>query len=346
MSVRVLLRDEAVRLKRGTPANRSPGYIAEAVARLAAFNPAVKSLDESVERAIAAERLGVESVWITQLPDARDGSLVLAAYAAATERIKLGTGVLPIYTRHPTAMAQMAASLDELSKGRFILGIGISHKVTVEGMWGLTLANPVDAMREYLTIVRSSLIDGGCSFEGKHFTARWAYSAPRRPDIPIMVSALNPRMLELAGEMADGVVLWMCSPAYIRDQVVPAVAAGRAKVGKSMEGFEVVAAVSASLTSDRSGAQDVFRQTVTRYANLPYYRKMMDASGFKDELASGEVSEGMLDELAGIGDESRIHNAVRRYREAGVTLPAVGPFGGHRGAAGYEATLAAAASAS
>ena len=103
--------------------------------RLAVFNSAVRTLDESVARARAAEGLGYDSVWTTQMPDARDAGLVLAAYAANTQRVRLGTGVLPIYTRHPTAMVQMAASLDELSNGRFILGIGISHKVTVESMW-------------------------------------------------------------------------------------------------------------------------------------------------------------------------------------------------------------------
>src|SRR5207249_5292072 len=86
--------------------------------RLAAFNPAVRTLDESIARAKAAEKLGYESVWTTQMPDARDAPLVLAAYAHATARVKLGTGVLPIYTRHPTAMAQMAATLDEVSHGR------------------------------------------------------------------------------------------------------------------------------------------------------------------------------------------------------------------------------------
>ena len=311
--------------------------------RLAAFSPAVKKLDESVARAQAAERLGYESVWITQLPDARDAALVLAAYAGATKKIGLGTGVLPIYTRHPTAMVQMAASLDELSGGRFILGIGISHKVTVESMWGLKLEHPVEAMREYLEIVRASRRDGACAVEGKHFSAQWTYSAPRRPDLPIMISALNPRMLDLAGELADGIVLYMCSPAYIRDHVVPAVTAGRQKAGKPLAGFEIVAAVPLSLTSDRAGGQAVFRQTVERYSNLPYYRKMMDASGFKSELESGAVSEAMLDELAGIGDEQQVREAVRRYREAGVTLPGIGPFGGHKGAAGFEATLAAVA---
>jgi len=314
------------------------------MAHLAVFNPAVRTLHESVLRAEMAERMGFRSVWTTQLPDARDASLVLAAYANATERVTLGTGVLPIYTRHPTAMAQMAATLDELSGGRFILGIGISHKVTVESMWGLRIEKPVDAMREYLTIVRTSIRDGNWSFEGRHFTARWSYSAPRRPDLPIMISALNPRMLELAGELADGVVLWMCMPAYVRSHIVPAIAAGRAKAGKTLDGFEIVAAVPVCLTSDRAAGQDVFRQTVARYANLPYYRKMMDASGLKAELEAGEVGEATLDQLAGIGDEEQVRAAVRRYQEAGVTLPGVGPFGGHQGSKGFEATLEAVAS--
>jgi F420-dependent oxidoreductase-like protein len=315
------------------------------VPRLAAFNPAVKSLDESIARAQTAERLGYESIWTSQLPDARDASLVLAAYAAATNRVGLGTGVLPIYTRHPTAMAQMAATLDEISGGRFILGIGISHKVTVESMWGMHLDSPLTAMREYLDIVRTSLREGACSYEGKYFTARWAYSAPRRPDLPVMISALNPHMLDLAGEHADGVVLWMCSPGYIRDHVVPAVTAGRKKAGKTLEGFEIVAPVPVCLTTDRAAAQAVFRKTVERYANLPYYRKMMDKSGFAAELASGDISPEMLDEYAGIGDENQVRDAIRRYREAGATLPAAGPFSGHQAAAGFEKTLEAAAGA-
>ena len=300
--------------------------------RLAAFSPAVRTLDESVARARTAERLGYESVWTTQLPPARDASLVLAAYAAATERIKLGTGVLPIYTRHPTAMVQMAATLDEMSGGRFILGIGVSHKVTVEGFWGLHLEHPVEAMREYLTIVRASIRDGGCSFEGQFFTARWTYAAPRRADLPIMISALNPRMLELAGELADGVVLYMCGPGYVKDVVIPALEAGRAKAGKSLEGFEIVATFDACLTSDRTAALEVYRKTLDRYSALPYYRKAMEAGGFDAE------------ELAGIGDPSQVRAAVERLRESGVTLPGVGPFGSHDGAKGFEATLEAAAS--
>jgi hypothetical protein len=89
----------------------------------------------------------------------------------------------------------------------------------------------------------------------------------------------------------------------------------------------------------------VFRQTVDRYSNLPFYRKVLDSGKFKDQLADGVISEEMMDELAGIGDENQVRAAIRRYREAGVTLPAAGPFSGHKGAAGFEATLEAAATA-
>ena len=313
--------------------------------RLAVFNPAVRTLDESISRAKAAEELACESVWTTQMPDARDASLVLAAYAANTQRIKLGTGVLPIYTRHPTAMVQMAASLDELSGGRFILGLGISHKVTVEGMWGLRLENPLEAMREYLTIVRDGLAKGRSNIDGRHFTAHTVYSGPRRPEVPVMISALNPRMLDLAGELSDGVVLYMCTPAYVRDHVVPAVRAARVRAGKSLDGFEIVAAIPVCLTSDRASGQDVFRKTVARYAALPFYRRMMDASGLGPDLVKDPIGEAALDELAGIGDESRVRDVIERYRDAGVTLPGAGPFGGHDGAKGFESTLEAAAKA-
>jgi F420-dependent oxidoreductase-like protein len=296
--------------------------------RLAAFSPAVRTLAESVDRARIVERYGFESLWTTQLPTARDASLVLAAYASATERVKIGTGVLPLYTRHPTAMVQMAATLDELSGGRFILGLGVSHRVTVEGMWGMRLERPVEAMREYLTIVRTSLRDGACSFEGAFFTARWSYLGPRREDMPIMISALNPRMLELAGELADGVVLYMCAPGYIQDHVMPHIRSGRQKAGKPMEGFEIVAAVDACVTSDRDSALETYQKILDRYAALPFYRKAMEAGDFNPDV------------LAAIGPADQVRDAIARYRDAGVTLPGVGPFGGR-----FEETIAAAAGA-
>jgi alkanesulfonate monooxygenase SsuD/methylene tetrahydromethanopterin reductase-like flavin-dependent oxidoreductase (luciferase family) len=245
---------------------------------------------------------------------------------------------LPIYTRHPTAMAQMALTLDEISGGRFRLGIGVSHQVTVESMWGLRLVHPVEAMREYAGIVRSLITAGSVSEAGEQFTAYTAYTAPRRADLPILISALSPRMLELAGEIADGVSLWMCAPDYIRDVVVPTVRKGREKAGKTLEGFEVEAAVPVCLTTDRAAGLAVFRATAERYASLPFYRKVLDKT-FPD--MSDTPDDRILGTLAGIGDGAELRATIDRYRAAGTTLPVVGPFGGHDGAAGFEATLEA-----
>ena len=310
--------------------------------KLGAAIEAGRSLDEAVERARLAERLGYHSIWCSQLPGSRDTALVLAAYALATERIRLGTAVLPIYVRHPTQMAQMALTLDEISHRRFLLGLGVSHKVTVESMWGLSLHEPLSAMREYVQVLRDSFRGGSAAVEGRHFTARWAYSGPRNEDLPIFLAALSEKMLELAGEVADGVALWMCSPEYVRTTVIPAVARGRERAGRSLDGFEVLAAVPVCLAEDVDAARGAFRATVERYASLPYYRRMMVASGFGDTLGRGEISDAMLDELGAIGSAADIRGLLDRYRSAGVTLASIGPMPRSQGSAGVEATLEAA----
>ncbi|MDQ6919332.1 MAG: LLM class flavin-dependent oxidoreductase [Candidatus Dormibacteraeota bacterium] len=306
--------------------------------RLGVSYDAGSSLGSSIERATLAEHLGYDSLWASQLPPARETPLVLATYAAATSKIGLGTAVMPIYTRHPTAMAQMALTLDEIAGGRFRLGIGVSHQVTVESMWGLRLVHPVEAMREYAGIVRSLITTGSASAVGEHFSAHTSYTGPRREDLPILISALSPRMLELAGEIADGVSLWMCAPDYIRDVVIPTVRKGREKAGKSMDGFEIEAAVPVCLTSDREAGLAVFRKTAERYGSLPFYRKVLDKT-FPD--MSDSPNDTILGTLAGIGDVGEVRATVDRYRDAGATLPVVGPFAGHEGAAGFQGTLEA-----
>lgn len=310
--------------------------------RLAVTIEPGKSISEAVERVQLAESLGLEMVGLSQLPNARDTPLVLAAYAQATSRIHVFPAVLPIYTRHPTATAQLSATLAELSGGRFRLGLGVSHQVTVESMWGLKLDRPAAAMREYVTIVREILENGSVSFSGTYFTAHVAYTAPRPERLPIILAAINPRSLEQAGEIADGTTTWMCAPGYIRDHVVPGVKAGREKAGKSLDGFDIYAAVPVSLTEDPAAAREVFRPVVQRYASLPFYRRVLDAAGFKDQLERDQISDAMLDELAGIGGPEQVRGAVERYRAAGATLVTLGPVGGHQGYAGWEATIRAA----
>src|ERR1700744_1991494 len=145
----------------------------------------------------------------------------------ATERVRLGTGVVPIYTRTPATMAQTAATIDVLSGGRFTLGLGVSHRPVVEGWHGQTIDRPTAEMREYVEIVRA-ILRGEPPPWGEKWQTGFALSGlGPRPGLPIFIAALSPRMLRLAGEIADGVILWLCNPNYIRDVVVPEVSAGR-----------------------------------------------------------------------------------------------------------------------
>ncbi len=300
-----------------------------ATQRLAAFLNPGRDLTGGVELARRAEALGYDSVWVTH-GSGRDSFVVLSAYGAATTRIGLGNGVVPIYPRHPVAMAQAALTLSEMSAGRFRLGIGVSHKVSMETSLGLTLREPLGVMREYVGVLRGAL-GGRASFEGRHYKVSWSLAAPECPPAPpIYLAALSRRMLELAGEIADGVVLWLCSPDYVRDVAMPALTRGRGRAGKTMAGYEVVAAVPLAISDDAAGALNAFRGELARYLSLPFYRAMLEASGLGKEIAafdrSGEVAEPLTRAVGAVGKPDAGRAFVRAYRDAGVTLPAIRPI--------------------
>src|SRR5437764_9468173 len=195
-----------------------------------------RSLDRAIARVRLAESLGYEACYVTHIAG-RESLTVVTAYALATERIRVGTGVVPIYTRTPATMAQTAATGDDLSGGRLALGLGVSHRAIVEGWHGQTIDHPVAEMREYVEIVRA-ILRGEDPPPGQKWRTgfRLAGLAPR-PELPIFIAALSPAMLRLAGEIGDGVMLWLCNPSYIRDVVVPAVREGRERAGKGLDGL-------------------------------------------------------------------------------------------------------------
>jgi F420-dependent oxidoreductase-like protein len=298
-------------------------------ARTAVYLSPGGDLAAGVALARRAEARGYESVWVTH-GSGRDALLVLAAYAAATERIGLGTGVVPIYPRHPTAVAQAALTLSEMSGGRLRLGIGVSHKAMMETMLGLTLAEPLSVMREYVAVLRGAL-GRGARFEGRHYRVHWSMALPRLPPAPpILMAALSSRMLELAGEIADGVVLWLCTPRYIRERALPALERGRRRAGKTLDGFEVVAAVPLAITDDAAAALRAFQDELVRYLTLPFYRNMLAASGFGPDLDQFDRDQVVPERLAGalgaIGHPNTARAYLTAYRDAGVTLPAVRPI--------------------
>jgi len=278
-----------------------------------------------------AEAVGYDSVWVPH-GVGRDALLLLALYGAATTRIGLASGVVPIYPRHPVALAQEALTLSEATGGRFRLGIGISHRPLMESAFGIEVREPLARVREYVGVLRG--VFGGHTFEreGRRYEGRGLLQLPGHPvPPPVYLGALAPRMMELAGEVADGVVFWLCPPAYIESVGLPALARGRQRAGKTLEGFDIVAAVPVALTHERAEADAVFRQELVRYLTLPYYRAMFEASGHANDVArfdtTGAVSDDLAQALGCVGDAAEVAAAVKSYRSAGVTLPAIRPIG-------------------
>ncbi len=319
-----------------------------------AFVSTGRSIESAVQRVRLAESLGYESAYVTHIAG-RESLTVLTIYAAATERIRLGTGVVPIYTRTPATMAQTAATIDEFSGGRLTLGLGVSHRPVVEGWHGQTIDKPASEMREYASIVRAILRGEDPPAGEKWDTGFHLVGVEPRPALPIYIAALSPRMLRLAGEIADGVILWLCNPSYIRDVVVPEVTAGRALAGRPLEGFDIVAAVPSALVADPEEAFAAQRPDLVPYFGLPFYRAMLERSGFGADLeafdaAAGTgdgsamaaaVSDEFLGVLTAVGDEAGVRAGVQRYLDAGATSPCVGPIP----RTDFEGTLRAAAPA-
>jgi F420-dependent oxidoreductase-like protein len=286
---------------------------------LGSFVSVGRSLDTALERVRLAERLGYESIYVTHIAS-RDSLTILMAYAAVSERVRLGTGVMPIYSRNPVTTAMSAATVDEYSGGRLVLGLGVSHRPVVESWYADEIGKPVREMREYVGVVRA-ILRGEDPPHGEKFRSDFHLMGfEARDDLPIYVAGLSPGMLRLAGEIADGVVLWLCNPNYIRDVVVPTVTEGRERAGKGLDGFDIVAAVPSAVTDDPDDARAKLSQDLVPYFALPFYRAMIERSGFT------EISDDYLDLLGAIGSAEEAAASVRRYREAGATSPCVSPI--------------------
>ncbi|QUQ63677.1 LLM class flavin-dependent oxidoreductase [Kutzneria sp. CA-103260] len=294
--------------------------------------PTTVPFPEMAALAQLADKLGYDTVTCSHIA-ARDSFTALSGLAMVTERVHLATAVAPIYHRSPASMAQTAATVDDLSGGRFRLGLGAGHRVTMGGWHGQEIGRPVPEMREYVELVRA-LLTGAEPPQGKRWNSTFRFTAfEPRPDIPVLLAGLSPAMLRLAGEIADGVVLWACPADYVRDVVVPEVAKGRAAAGKTLDGFAVMPAIPVAAGSDRTQALAVIRSELHRYFGLPFYRSMFAAAGYAEDLraydeATGDqprqeqtISENLIDALCAIGDVAQVRDGIARYRAAGATNP-------------------------
>lgn len=317
--------------------------------RLACFFLNARTILDIEKRILHAESVGFDAVGLPQIAG-RDPMTTLAAIAPKTSRIRIGTGIVPIWTRTPVALAQEAAVLQEVSEGRFVMGIGVGHQVLVESWHGSKMTRPVRAMRDYVTIMKSALNNGYVDHQGEMFSSSFAFMGYQPPKVPIYIAALGPKMAQLAGEMADGVILWLSSPHHIKEVVIPNIKIGAERAGRSMDEIEIFGCLFAAPSENRPAARDAIRQQLLTYLQLPFYRAVMEASGFTEDLtrfdrklkegmigdALAALSDELIDDIAATGTEEQIAATLRGFVEAGCTMPGVGVVGGYDGYRGVE----------
>ncbi|MEZ4333038.1 MAG: TIGR03564 family F420-dependent LLM class oxidoreductase [Myxococcota bacterium] len=264
--------------------------------------------DNRIERLVArgrdVERRGFATLWMANV-FALDAILALAIVGRETRRIELGTAVVPTYPRHPFAMAQEALSANEAAGGRFALGIGLSHRLVIEEMFGLSYEKPARHMREYLDVLVPLMRGEPVAFEGETYRVRANLSVPAPPPA-LLVAAMGERMIELAGERTDGTILWMTGPKTVEGHVAPRLAAAARAAGRPAP--RIAAGIPIALTSDADGARAWAAKHLVMYGQLPSYRGMLDREG----LAGPP-------DLAIAGDEKTLDAGLARLRDAGVT---------------------------
>ena len=266
-----------------------------------------------VEAIVAAEAAGVRTVWMTQGAAAPDTLAIYAAAATRTASIVLGTAIVPTYPRHPLALAQQALTVADLAPGRLRLGVGPSHRHSMEGIYGLPMGEPLAHLREYVAVLRGLLWDGAVDHRGRYFTVR--ASLPRSPRVPLPVSALRAGAFRLAGEISDGALSWMCPAPYLLETALPALRAGAEAAGRPAP--PLVAHVPVALSEDRAAVLAAGHQRVARYAGAPFYARMFADAGFPLP-EDGTVPDALVESLVVSGDEAAVRARLGELLASGL----------------------------
>jgi F420-dependent oxidoreductase-like protein len=271
------------------------------------------------------ETRGIQAAWLTTAGAGLDALTLFAAAAVQTERIKLGTSIVPTWPRHPMVAVQQVQVLAQLADGRFRLGVGPSHKPAMESAYGFDFRGPLTNLREYLTVVKSLLHHGQVEFDGRHYHAHASILSPW-PDVPIMASALRASSFELCGELADGAISWVCPGDYLRDVGLPAMRRGAQKAGRLTP--PLVAHVPMCVHDDSQEALAAVQEQFGRYAQIPFYARMFEAAGFP-EASSGRWSDAMIEAVAIMGSENQVAKRLDAMFDwgAGEILVSVVPAG-------------------
>ena len=267
---------------------------------------AVNAVDDLAERAQRAADAGLASLWLAQMYDA-DALTALALIGGQVSRVTLGTAVTTIHLRHPIAMASQVKTAQAAVGGRLALGLGTGHRATVEERYGYSFDRPALRMREYLTALLGLLRDEEVSYRGQTVTADttgWPTRVAGSTPPPVLLAALGPLMLRVAGEVADGTITWLAGPRTLAGHVTPLITAASGQ----RPAPQVVACLPACLTSQPDAVRDRAAAALAFYANVPSYRALLDR---EDATSPADV--------AIIGTERDIEQAISRLANAGAT---------------------------
>ncbi len=272
------------------------------------------TLDGLIARAKDLEARGFDSLWMANI-FGLDAITAMAIVGRETERIELGTAVVPTYPRHPIAIAQQSLTTQTACGGRFVLGIGLSHKLVIEDMLGLSYAKPARHMREYMAVLGPLLRGEPAKFDGQQYRVNAALDVPGAAEVPVLIAALGDRMLKIAGTASAGTVLWMTGPATVENHIGPKLRAAASEAGRPdpriVAGFPIV------VTDDEAGAREAIAKGLAMYGGLPSYRAMLDKEG-----VAGPA------DVAIVGTEKAVGEAIDRLSDTGITdlIAAIFPF--------------------
>nr|WP_283251130.1 TIGR03564 family F420-dependent LLM class oxidoreductase [Rhabdothermincola salaria] len=294
---------------------------------VAETGPGGSDIDDVVARAVWAEEHGLHAGWVPHVPWSLDALTALAVAGRATSRIELGTAVVPTWSHHPYGLAQHALTTQAACDGRLLLGIGPSHRSVAENWYGADYDGVIHHVREYVAVLEAAnqaqreVVDGTAGamggrvhHEGERFPVEAILAVPGARPVPLLLAALAPLMLRLAGERAAGTITWMCDERTHADHVVPRLAAAAESVGRPLP--RVVAGLPVAVCSDREEGLAVAARRYAMYREIPTYARV---------LALGET--GAPEQVAVIGTEEEVAARLASYADAGVTDLAAMTFG-------------------
>ena len=264
-------------------------------------------IEATVQNLATLREEGFRRLWMSQLPYEPDLLTVLAVALREVDDIEVATGVVPIQNQHPMQMAQRALTVSLVSRGRFILGLGMTHQAVTEGMWGIPWDRPVRRLNDFLDGLLPLLAGEPADATGEILTTRGALSIPGAPRPDVYIAALGPQLLKIAGRRTAGTCTWMTGPTTLAQHVGPTLRQAAADAGRPQDAVRVVAALPVSVTDDVDGARKQAAEQFAMYGVLPSYRAMLDREGYAGPQ-----------DAAIIGDEATVRDRLTELAAAGV----------------------------